>query len=215
MRIVKLAAAGVVSTAMLLSSVTPAMARDHHRGGYGWGGDRWHHRHHDNFNFGDAVGIAALVGAVAIVASSVNKDKKAREASNGAPYPDDNSYRDGGYNGEPRGADAYDGNYDDSSDNDDIREYGNASSRGDASDQSAAMDACAVAARNEASANGGYAEIRSMEDPQPVNGGWNIDGQLEQRASWREGTGNTRRFTCSVRNGQVAEVYLSRDYVQR
>lgn len=167
---------GLVGAALVATSITPAAARSHR----GW--DRgWHHRDRDNFDFGDAVGIAALIGAVAVVATSMNKDRKAK---NGASQPDDRPY---------------DSNADYSRDGAAL------------ASEDEVVDACAVAARDEASSNGSYAEVRHVDTPRAVDGGWDVDGQVERRASYRGATTDVRRFTCSVRDGRIAEVYISRD----
>ncbi|MFD2430092.1 hypothetical protein ACFSUK_22255 [Sphingobium scionense] len=72
-------------------------------------------------------------------------------------------------------------------------------------------DACALAARDEAQGQAGYAEIRHIDEPRATAGGYNIDGEVETRASYRATEGTTRRFTCAMKDGRVAEVYLSRD----
>ncbi|WP_246344641.1 hypothetical protein [Sphingobium fontiphilum] len=177
---------GIMVAAMLAGSITPAQARPRHY-------DRHHHRH-DDFGLGDAIGIAALLGAVAIVASSASKDRRAAhdDALDGQPPPSDDR---------PDGVDAL------------PHDDGAAPTAGDALEEAA--NACALAARDEASANGGYAEVRSMDEPQPIDGGFNIDGKVESRASWNAASGALRRFTCTVRDGRVAQVYLSRDVVAR
>ena len=49
-----------------------------------------------------------------------------------------------------------------------------------------------------------------------ADGGYNIDGEAEQRAGYRAAGGETRRFTCTIgRDGRVAQVYLSRDLGSR
>jgi hypothetical protein len=185
----------LVGLALLIGSIAPAQARPRYDRGHdrGWG---HHHRDRGNgFGFGDAVGVAALIGAVAIVASSMSKDKKAAQASDGtAPPPvNDTDY----------GADVR---------SDDDFSDGAAVHR----DQDQMTDACAVAARDEAQGqNGGYTEIRRMDEPRAAQDGYNIDGEVESRASYRAPTGTTRRFTCTIKDGRVAEVYLSRDVVMR
>ncbi|PZU58464.1 MAG: hypothetical protein DI547_10170 [Sphingobium sp.] len=196
MRVGRVAMGALVSAALLVGSVTPAMARD------GWGRDRWGQggwdrgwdrgRHRDNFDFGDAVGIAALIGAAVIVMNSMNKDKKAREGSAaGLPPEKDGAGKD----------------YMDSRDYRD----GEGSGAGDLASADRAVDACAVAARDEAASGGGYAEVRDMGEPKAVSDGWDVDGTVEQRTGYRDSAGKVRRFTCSIRGGRVAEVYLSRE----
>lgn len=174
------------------ANITPAAARDHYRyPGYGYGyGGSWYgspyrHRHHRDrgLDAGDVIGIAALIGVVAIIASSANKDKKARSAPD--PRYDDRSY---------------DGERDD---------Y-----RGTASEDEA-VTMCASAARDKAeSQSGGYADIVDVDRPRAVGSdGWSVDGRLEQRSGYRGEDRETRRFSCDVRGGRVAEVYISRDVI--
>ncbi|MGC4250610.1 MAG: hypothetical protein QM605_03820 [Sphingobium sp.] len=193
----------LASLALVGASMSPAEARPRYGHG-GWGGDRWHHRHDNGFGVGDAIGVAALIGAVAIVASSMSKDKKAAKASG----PDDGRSYDGDYDAPPP-ADGTDYGAD--------RQSGDFSDTADANRQDEAQmsDACAVAARDEAQAQGGYAEVRHMDAPRATSDGYNIDGDVEMRASWSASGGTTRRFTCSMRDGRVAEVYLSRDVAAR
>jgi hypothetical protein len=184
----------LVGLALLIGSVAPAQARPRYDRGHDrhWG----HHRDRGNrFGFGDAVGVAALIGAVAIVASSMAKDKKA------APNPDNTAPPPA--NGTDYGADVR-------SDDD----FSDIAGTHGQSDQM--TDACAVAARDEAQGqNGGYAEVRRMDEPRAAQDGYNIDGEVESRASYRAPTGTTRRFTCTIKDGRVAQVYLSRDIVMR
>ncbi|MDI1295588.1 MAG: hypothetical protein PSY12_06825 [bacterium] len=192
----------VVGLALLTGSITPAQARPRYDRG-GW--DHYHHDRGNGFGFGDAVGVAALVGAVAIVASSMSKDKKAAQgqARDNGDYADDTSPPPA--TNTDYGADVRDTNAPLGSDNDQM------------------TDACAVAARDEAQGQslgqsqnqGGYAEIRRIDDPRAIDGGYNIDGQVETRASYRATSGITRRFTCTIKDGRVADVYLSRDVVTR
>jgi hypothetical protein len=207
MRLGRIAIGSVVSAALLAGSVVPAMARDHGWGGPGgWGRDRGWHRHRDGFGFGDAVGVAALIGAVAIVASSMSKDKQARDGDRDRGY-DDPRARDGSNDDWSDGSSSS-GSSSSGREQTSDRGYSDTSRVGD---ESAAVDACAVAAREEASSKGGYAEIRDIGEARAVDGGWDVDGRVEQRTAYREQAGNVRRFTCSVRDGRVAEVYLSRD----
>ncbi|SCW54587.1 hypothetical protein SAMN02927924_01231 [Sphingobium faniae] len=200
--------------ALVGASMSPAEARPRYgQGGWGqggWGhggghGDRWRHRHDNGFGVGDAIGVAALIGAVAVVASSMSKDRKAAKASGPG---DGRTYDDGDYdapppaNGTDYGAD---------------RQSGDSSDIADANRQDDAQmtDACALAARDEAQAQGGYAEVRHMDAPRTTRDGYNIDGDVETRASWSTSGGATRRFTCAMRDGRVAEVYLSREVAAR
>lgn len=187
----------LLGAALVMGSISSAEARP--RYGYGGYHDRYRHHDRDGFGFGDAVGIAALVGAVAIVASSMSKDRKATQ--NDAPR--DRSLETDGpppVYGTDYGSDV-EATRDDSADND------------GSSDQLA--NACADAARQEAAVNGGYAEVRRMDEPRMIDGGYNIDGEVESRAAYRDASGPTHRFTCTVKDGRVTDVYLSRDMVSR
>lgn len=196
----------LVGLALILGSVGTAQARPRYdRGGYGGG---WGHHHRDRgngFGFGDAVGVAALVGAVAIIASSLSKDKQARR---GSTADADTDYQDAPppASGTDYGADIGNGD----ARNDD---FSDVAARDGEQDRMA--DACAVAARDRAQRQGGYAEVRQMDEPRPANGGYNIDGRVETRASYRASSGTTHRFTCTMQDGRVAQVYLSRDVALR
>lgn len=191
---------------MLASGVSPAVARDHHRGGYGygypggWGGGPYRYRRHDRgLNAGDVIGIAALIGAVAVIASSASKDRNANRYPDSRNVPDapNDDYRDGGYR------------------DDDYRGNGDyAPSPGAATNQEEAVNACVAAARDRAeSEQGGYAEVRGVDPVRAISGGWSIDGRVELRRNYQDHSGETRRFSCDVKDGQVASVYLSRDAV--
>jgi len=182
---------------MLMASTVPAQARDPGRYGYGHGGyyngygypSRYkpyrHYRHRDRgLDAGDVIGIAALIGAVAIIATSASKNKDAKSR--------DTDWRD------------RDGRYEDQRDD----------GRYDGAEADAAIDACAAAARDEAeSQSGGYAEIRDVETPRRSrDGGWDVEGRLEQRASYSGNEMVTKSFSCSYERGGVAHVYVSRNF---
>lgn len=198
----------LVSAGLLVGSIGAADARPRYGYDRGWNGgwDR-HHRHRgDGFGLGDAIGVAALVGAVAIVASSISKNKKIRDPRTGGEYDAPPRSPDTDY-----GADARTGTLPPDAP---IRDDADFSDVASANAQDDAMtDACAVAAREEAQGqDGGYAEIRSMDQPRTSqDGATNIDGEIETRASYRATDGTTRRFTCTMRDGRVAQVYISRD----
>ena len=77
---------GAVIAALLATSATPALARGPY-GGSGWGSShggyghgRWH-RNRDNFDVGDALVGAAVVGVLAAILTS-SKNKKTASATN-------------------------------------------------------------------------------------------------------------------------------------
>jgi len=185
------------AVALVAGSVAPAAARG--PGGWGsggWGHNSWgsrgwggYHRHRDRgLNGGEIIGIAALLGAVAVVASSASKNSKSRSS-----YPDDREYREDGY-------------YDPAAERDGAY-YGQTMS----ADQAA--DACAVAVRDKVEGDqGGYAQILDVAEPRAAGqDGWAVDGRVERRSGYRGGGGEVRRFSCDVRGSRVAEVYISRD----
>lgn len=204
----------LVGAGLLLGSVSAAEARSRYGygSGYGngwghqgnWGGRDRYHRRGNGFGVGDAIGVAAIIGAVAIVANSMNKDKKVRDPNTGGEYdaPPPRS-------GTDYGSDVRDGAP--PRDDGDFSDVASANGRDDAM-----TDACALAARDEAEQeHGGYAEVRHMETPIATAGGYNIDGYVESRTSYRANDGASRRFTCAMKNGRVAEVYISRDLVMQ
>ncbi|KEQ51384.1 hypothetical protein [Sphingobium chlorophenolicum] len=74
-----------------------------------------------------------------------------------------------------------------------------------------AITYCALAARDEAERDGGYAEVRQVQEPRETRGGYDVEGDVEVRSGWRAQDGTARHFTCSVRNGRVADVWFQRD----
>ena len=79
----------------------------------------------------------------------------------------------------------------------------------------AMSDACALAARDEAERDGGYAEVRQMESPRENRNGYLIEGDVEARSGWRAQDGRLRHFTCTVANGRVEDVYFQRERATR
>lgn len=139
------------------------------------------------------IGAVAAVGILAAIASSVSKKKKEAEQQRryDADPPYDRSHDDGRY--DDRYGDA-DPRYDDV----------HASQR----DQDAAIDACVVAARGEASRNGDYAEIRGVTSVSPSSTGWVIYGSVEQRSGYRATDGWRRDFRCTWQGGRVGGLSL-------
>jgi hypothetical protein len=182
-------ASGLALAAMLGTAASPAMAgRGWYGGGHGggWGGHHHRHRGHDD-GFGAFLGAAAVIGAVAIIVSSANK-KKAEEARYREPPADEND----GYADDRAAGDAPEGAPGDTADA--------------SSGEEAAVDDCAVAAREEASQGGYYAEVRDITGAQPIgDNGWAVDGTVDQRQGYR-GESEARRFSCIWRDGRVADV---------
>jgi hypothetical protein len=79
---------GVLASAMLVTSVAPAMARGGWYGGsgLGWGGGR-HHRDNDT---GEVLAGVLIGAAVVGILASASKNKRARDTGqNGRDYPND------------------------------------------------------------------------------------------------------------------------------
>ena len=178
--------AAAIGISLTIGSIAPAEARPR-----GWGNGGWHDNgwRNDGWrrNRGDGFGLGDAIGVAAIigaVAVVANSMSKNRNAARSSD-PD--------YRPDPR--------YDQ---RDDDRQI---------SGEDSAVDRCATAARKEATVSGGYAEIRQIGTPQPMEGGYNIDGEVERRGAYRDAAGETRRFTCTVRGDRVTDIYLSRDLV--
>jgi hypothetical protein len=192
----------LVGAGLLLGSVSAAEARPRYGYDRGWnggghGGWNRHHRRGDGFGLGDAIGVAAILGAVAVVASSVNRNKQVRDPNTGGTYDAP----------PPRAGTDYGTDIRNDTPARDDADFSDVATQGDGM-----TDACALAARDEAQQReGGYAEVRHMETPLATADGYNIDGYVETRTSYRANDGVSRRFTCAMKNGRVAEVYLSRD----
>lgn len=162
---------------------TPAPARDRH--GYDGPDHAYgyrHHRYRDRLDSGDAIGIVALVGAVALIASTASKNRTdGRYPENRAP----NRRCEGGaedYYGVPV-------------------------------DEDDAVNACVAAARDKTEAErGGYAEILDVDRPHTSGEGkWDVAGRIEHRRNFQDRSGVTRRFTCNMRAGRVADVAIFDD----
>ncbi|KKW93279.1 hypothetical protein [Sphingobium chungbukense] len=78
-----------------------------------------------------------------------------------------------------------------------------------------AITNCALAARDEAERDGGYAEVRQVQEPRETRNGYDVEGDVEVRSGWRAQDGQDRHFTCSVQNGRIADVYFRGDRAAR
>jgi hypothetical protein len=189
-------ALGFAAGALLIVSASPAAAR----GPDGrWG--RHHHRDHDNG--GAVIGAILGVGIIAAIAASA---ARTREAERDGPAPrrsgeDDPRYDDPRYDGRDRDARA-----------DDDRRHGESGSADAGADagQERAVDACALAARDEASRDGDFAEVRDITGVRPFGGdGYDVTGTIDQRSGYRARDGRLRSFRCTFANGRVEGVRFS------
>lgn len=144
-----------------------------------WGG--YHHRGHDNS--GAVIGAILGVGIIAAIASSASRRDADRQIYNG------------GY--DPR----YDNRGDEGS-------YGYESSAS-YQDEDAAVDACAIAARDEATRNGSFAEVRNITGSRPSGSGWDVTGVVSERVGYRGADSRLRSFRCIWDNGRVEGVNFS------
>ncbi len=76
--------------------------------------------------------------------------------------------------------------------------------------ENAAVDACAAEAERQ---GGEMASVRTIDKVRSAPEGWDVEGQLEQRNSWRDRTPMQRAFTCSVRLGEIDSLYIDGDKV--
>jgi hypothetical protein len=83
-------------------------------------------------------------------------------------------------------------------------------SEGRINSENAAVDACAIAAEQR---GGEMARVRDISNVRSSSDGWDVEGALEQRTSWRDRAPKQRNFTCSVRYGEVDSVYIDGDAV--
>ena len=77
--------------------------------------------------------------------------------------------------------------------------------RGDIASEDDAVDACASAAESRA---GRTASVRDVDQVRRNSDGWDVEGVVESRDTWRDRSADRRRFTCSVRFGAVDSVYV-------
>jgi len=179
---------GTAAAAAMAVSATPAMARDGHDGGP---------------SVGEVIAGVAIIGAIAAIASSGNKDQRYR----------DNDYRGDRYGNDRYGNDRY-GN--DRYGND---RYGNdryAESRFGHHyrqiGQRQAVNRCVRAAESGA-AHHGRANVTDIRDVDRTRYGYRVKGQIlvEQgrdryRRSARADRGN---FTCDIEGNRVSDVRFS------
>lgn len=101
--------------------------------------------------------------------------------------------------------------------------YGRPNDAADAGSQDQANDretdevttSCVLAARDEAERDGGYAEVRQVQEPRETRNGYDVEGDVEVRSGWRTQDGRSQHFTCSVQNGRIADVTFQRDRAAR
>lgn len=179
-------AGAIALSALVLVSASPAAAR-----GYDGRWGRYHHRGYDNS--GAVIGAILGVGILAAIATSAAKSRDDRRVSNDGydPRYDNRGYGEGSY-GYDNGANS--GTYSDSA---------------SFADEDAAVDACAIAARDEASRDGNFAEVRDITGTRQFGNGWDVTGTVSERAGYRSGDSRLRSFRCIWDDGRVEGVSFS------
>lgn len=193
MRIFSKLTGSIAVVAMVAASATPASAR-------GWGGWQGGHHHDRGPDAGTVIGVIAAVGIFAAIASAASKKKEAAERRYDAPPPEDYGYYD---NGAPR---PRDDRYDEGARYDSRSGTSRYDDSRASADEDAAVDACAVAARDRASGGSSYAEVRGINGVTARGNGYEVTGEVEQRSSYRSNDGWSRNFRCNWQDGRVSAV---------
>lgn len=184
---------GAIAAAFLLSAMPaeagwrrpPPRHYDHHRGGN---------------DSGAVIGVIAAVGLIGLLAaasSAKQKERAARERAGGErDYPQRvDGPRDVGQPGRPAYADARDAG------------WGDDEARPAMGSREEAVDACALAARDEGTRLGGYAEMRGITRSNERGDGWDVTGTIVQRVSYGA-VGQLRDFDCAYQGGRVEDIAL-------
>lgn len=77
-----------------------------------------------------------------------------------------------------------------------------------------AAEACALAAEDEGYAVARLASVRDFDFVRATPGGWDVQGTLETRDSWRAQRRDPWTFQCRVEGGEIVDLRL-RDYLAR
>ena len=159
---------GTAAAAAMAVSATPAMARDGHRGGP---------------SAGEVIAGVAIIGAIAAIASSGNKDRR---------------YRDDDYRGDRYGNDRYA----DSRFGNRYRQIG----------QRQAVNRCVRAAERGAT-NYGRSNVTDIRDIDRTRYGYRVKGRIlvdQGRGRYqRSGYSDKGNFTCYIEGNRVSDVRYS------
>jgi hypothetical protein len=170
-----------VSVALLSTTATPAFAGwggTYVSSSYGWGGGYGGYGRHHRHH--DRVDAGDVIGVVAVVGIIAAIASAASKSKQAKRYPTNDGYPD-------------------------RRDDRARSSQGSITSEDAAVDACANATEAQA---GERASVREISQVDRNADGWDVEGVVEQRDSWRNGDAEKRRFTCSVRFGEIEHVYI-------
>ena len=80
--------------------------------------------------------------------------------------------------------------------------------------EDAAVDACAMAAEQRGYDDGYRAVVRDIDGVDRRPGGWDVNGEIEARRSWRDRP-ESWGFRCTVRGGEVVNVDIGHDFARR
>lgn len=159
------------------------------------------HYHHGGNDSGAVIGVIAAVGLIGLLAAASSAKKKEREARERAADRDYAPRVEGPRDvGTPNGGPGYAGPRDLASGSDEGRPA--------MGSREEAVDACALAARDEGTRLGGYAEMRGITGSNERGDGWDVTGTIVQRASYGA-VGQLRDFRCAYQGGRVEDVALS------
>jgi hypothetical protein len=168
-----------VAAALLSTTATPAFAGwGGTYGSSGWGGGYGGYGRHRHHH--DRIDAGDVIGAVAVVGIIAAIASAASKSKQAKRFPNDD--------GDPNRRDG--------------RER---SSQASITSEDAAVDACATATEAQA---GERASVREISQVDRNADGWDVEGVVEQRDNWRDGDAEKRRFTCSVRFGEIEHVYI-------
>ena len=203
---IKLATGTALSLAMIAGNIaqagplaSPAAAREH-----------YDQRRGNGINVGTVLLGAAVIGGIAAIASSSNRNRDAY-ATNGYYNGYDGNYAQSGYNGQyaQNGYGQYGYAQNGYADN-------GYNQSGYGYDQRAAIDPvalCARAAERAAESRGGNARVTQIYRVDTQRGGARVTGglALDNRYGYRAGYGDDRqqaRFNCTARFGQITQLSL-------
>jgi len=172
---------GILGAALLATSATPALADPWGHGG-GWGhGER---RDHDHDHVGGIIAGVVGLGILAAIVSSASSSH-----DNQAQYPRDDYPRNPP---PPPVTQGYAG-------------QGYPQPTGVIASENDAVDMCASATEQQA---GRFASVRDIKKVKSSDKGWEVQGVVEQRASYRDNGSNLHDFKCTVRYGAVQGVRI-------
>lgn len=147
-----------------------------------WGREGYRHRDHDHAGaiVAGVIGLGLLAAIVS--AGSSHDDRTDRDAPPPPPPPPAPPRYV-----QPQG------------------QYGSAPRAPAVASENDAVDACAAATEQQA---GRMASVRDIRKVKAIDNGWQVNGVLEQRQSYRDPHGAQYDFRCTVRYGAVQDVQI-------